>query len=75
MNILIIVFIEQLHRFLFDRCFVQNRKPPQGWRIMDYLYNYLVRKHHNWRYELYQYTKGLERYSKYDRNEKDEQQL
>jgi len=62
------VLIERLHRYVFDCVYIQNYQPNiTGWFAL-WLYNFLVNKNHNWRFDLYKYGRTFVRYSDYDRN-------
>lgn len=63
MKYLKLVFIERLHRHVFDNYYVQNYKIKWTDRIVIKILNTLLKRNHNWRYELGQYSKSFGRYS------------
>lgn len=77
MRLIIIVFIERLHRYLYDTWFFAKEDPLGRYKkvnlkfhIINFIYNILVKKYYNWRFELHQSfpgAKNLIRYSNFDR--------
>ena len=61
------VFMERLHRYVFDTIFVREQPNRLVDNIILFIYFKLTRKYNNWRFEFRIYLKRAIRYSSYDR--------
>jgi hypothetical protein len=64
-----IIFIERLHRYVFDNIFIQSHKTTFIDRIILFVYKRLTIENHNWRFEIHKYAKSIVRYSDFDRED------
>jgi len=63
------VFHERLHRYVFDRYYVQNYKIKGfDWVVLKF-YHWVCKANHNWRHTIHARFKKYRRYSDYDRNQ------
>lgn len=68
MKLIPTIYHERLHRFVFDKYYVQNYHIHGFDKIILRFYHWLCEVNYNWRYTLRLQCRKYHRYSDYDRN-------